>query len=144
MAVISGLRELAVIGQLHRYGVCLSDFFRCRSVLVIISAVGAVPVFDITLDGLGRRLCREVLKVGMIVRSRLAVLFPAVIADCFVCAGSLAACMPGEFHTADVANMVFGLCVGMLALEHYSLACGNIKSFGCLCGYCYLPPDQSY
>ena len=67
IGVISRLRRLVVAGfdgaagQLCRYGVGLLDFLCCRSVLVILLATGAVPILDIALSGLGRRLCREVL-----------------------------------------------------------------------------------
>ena len=67
IGVISRLRRLVgagfdgAAGQLCRYGISLLDFLCCRSVLVILLATGAIPVFDIALGGLGRRLCREVL-----------------------------------------------------------------------------------
>ena len=67
IGVISRLRRLVgagfdgAAGQLCRYGIGLLDFLCCRSVLVILLATGAVPILDIALSGLGRRLCREVL-----------------------------------------------------------------------------------
>ncbi|MEI3142826.1 MAG: hypothetical protein V8S77_06260 [Oscillospiraceae bacterium] len=67
IGVISRLRRLVgagfdgAAGQLCRYGIGLLDFLCCRSVLVILLATGAIPVLDIALSGLGRRLCREVL-----------------------------------------------------------------------------------
>ena len=67
IGVISRLRRLVgagfdgAAGQLCRYGIGLLDFLCCRSVLVILLATGAIPVLDIALGGLGRRLCWEVL-----------------------------------------------------------------------------------
>ena len=66
IGVISRLRRLVgtggdgAAGPLRRYGIGLLDFLCCRSVLVILLATGAVPILDIALSGLGRRLCREV------------------------------------------------------------------------------------
>ena len=67
IGVISRLRRLVgagfdgAAGQLCRYSIGLLDFLCCRSVLVILLATGAIPVFDIALGGLCRRLCRDVL-----------------------------------------------------------------------------------
>ena len=61
VACIAGLRRFGIVLQLRRYGVGLLDFLCCRSVLVILLATGAIPVFNIALGGLGRRSCREVL-----------------------------------------------------------------------------------
>ena len=46
IAVVAGRRVVCLLGD---DGVSLFDLLRCRSVLVILAATGAVPVFDIAL-----------------------------------------------------------------------------------------------
>ena len=58
IAVVAGLGSLR---QLRRYGVCFFDFLCTVLVAEILIAAFAVPILDIALGGLGRRLCREVL-----------------------------------------------------------------------------------
>ena len=58
IAVVAGLGSLR---QLRRYGVCFLDFLCTILVAVIFTAAVAVPILDIALGGLCRRLCREVL-----------------------------------------------------------------------------------
>ena len=67
IGVISRLRRLVVAGfdgaagQLRRYGIGLLDFLCTVLVAEILATTFAVPILDIALSGLGRRLCREVL-----------------------------------------------------------------------------------
>ena len=61
IAGIAGLRRFGIVLQLRRYGVCFFDFLCTILVAVIFTAAVAVPILDIALGGLGRRLCREVL-----------------------------------------------------------------------------------
>ena len=58
VACVAGLRRLR---QLSRYGVCYFDFLGAVFVTVILSAAATVPILDIALGILGRRLCRKVL-----------------------------------------------------------------------------------
>ena len=57
VAAIAGLRRLRIVRKLSRYGSCLGDFPCCRSVGKILTAILAVPEFNITLGILGHRLC---------------------------------------------------------------------------------------
>ena len=58
VAVVAGLGRL---WQLSRYGVGLGDFLSAVFVTVILITSAAVPILDIALCILGRRLCREML-----------------------------------------------------------------------------------
>ena len=58
VAVVAGLRRLR---QLRRYGVGFGDFLGAVFVTVILSAAAAVPILDVALGILGRRLGREML-----------------------------------------------------------------------------------
>ena len=138
VVVISRLRRFAIVGQFRYYGVCLSDLFRCRSVLVILAAAGAIPVFDIALGGLGRRLGWEVLQIGMAVRSKCAVFVAAILTDCLILAGSLAACMLGECCTADVAHVVcVFICVSVMdGDDHFCPISRMVGGNDRLCTFC--------
>ena len=59
--IITGLGRFGIVFQLHRYGVGFFDFLCAVLVAEILATAFAVPVLDIALGGLGRRLCREVL-----------------------------------------------------------------------------------
>ena len=58
VACVAGLRRLR---QLSRYGVGFFDFLGAVFVTVILSAAAAVPILDVALGILGRRLGREML-----------------------------------------------------------------------------------
>ena len=58
IAVVAGLRRLR---QLRRYGVGLGDLLGAVFASVILIAAAAVPILDIALGILGRRLGREML-----------------------------------------------------------------------------------
>lgn len=58
VACVAGLRRL---WQLSRYGVSLGDFLGAVFASVILIAAAAVPILDIALGILGRRLGREML-----------------------------------------------------------------------------------
>ena len=60
VACIAGLRRFGIVLQLRRYGVGFFDFLCTVPVAEILAAAFAVPILDIALGGLGRRLCREV------------------------------------------------------------------------------------
>ena len=57
IAAVAGLRGFRIVRQLSCYGSCLGNFLCCRSVGKILTAILAVPVFNITLGLLGHRLC---------------------------------------------------------------------------------------
>ena len=61
IAGIAGLWRFGIVLQLRRYGVCFFDFLCTILVAVLLATAVAVPVLDIALGGLCRRLCREVL-----------------------------------------------------------------------------------
>ena len=58
VAYIAGLRRLR---QLRRYGVGFGDFLGAVFITVILSTAAAVPILDVALGILGRRLGREML-----------------------------------------------------------------------------------
>ncbi len=60
-ACVAGLGRFGIVLQLRRYGVGFFDFLCTVLVAEILATAFAVPVLDIALGGLGRRLCREVL-----------------------------------------------------------------------------------
>ena len=60
VACIAGLRRFGIVLQLRRYGVGFFDFLCTALVAEILATAFAVPVLDIALGGLCRRLCREV------------------------------------------------------------------------------------
>ena len=61
VACVTGLGKFGIVFQLRRYGVGFFDFLCTVLVAVIFTTTFAVPILDIALGGLGRRLCREVL-----------------------------------------------------------------------------------
>lgn len=61
VACIAGLGKFGIVLQLRRYCVCFFDFLCAILVAEILATAFAVPILDIALSGLGRRLCREVL-----------------------------------------------------------------------------------
>ena len=61
IAGIAGLWRFGIVLQLRRYGACFFDFLCTVLVAEILATAFAVPVLDIALGILGRRLCREVL-----------------------------------------------------------------------------------
>ena len=61
IAGIAGLRRFGIVLQLRRYSVGFFDFLCTVLVAEILATAFAVPVLDIALGGLGRRLYREVL-----------------------------------------------------------------------------------
>ena len=61
IACVTGLRRFGIVLQLRRYSVGFFDFLCTALVAEILATAFAVPVLDIALGGLGRRLCREVL-----------------------------------------------------------------------------------
>ncbi|MBS6457561.1 MAG: hypothetical protein KH544_06180, partial [Firmicutes bacterium] len=61
IAGIAGLGRFGIVLQRRRYGVCFFDFLCTILVAVIFTAAVAVPILNIALGGLCRRLCRDVL-----------------------------------------------------------------------------------
>ena len=61
IACVTGLRRFGIVLQLCRYSVGFFDFLCTALVAEILATAFAVPVLDIALGGLCRRLCREVL-----------------------------------------------------------------------------------
>ena len=61
IACVTGLRRFGIVLQLRRYSVGFFDFLCTALVAEILATAFAVPVLDIALGGLGRRLRREVL-----------------------------------------------------------------------------------
>ena len=60
-AGLAGLWRFGIVLQLRRYGVGFFDFLCTVPVAEIFAAAFAVPILDITLRGLSRRLCRDAL-----------------------------------------------------------------------------------
>ena len=60
VACVTGLGKLGIVFQLRRYGVSFFDFLCTVLLAEILATTFAVPILDIALSGLGRRLCREV------------------------------------------------------------------------------------
>ena len=112
LGVISRLRRLVgtgcdgAAGPLRRYGIGLLDFLCCRSVLVILLATGAVPILDIALGSLGRRHCREVFQIRVVVYIQLSIASAAELTLCLVLAGGLTAGVLTECLAAEVALMI--------------------------------------
>ena len=61
VACVTGLGKLGIVFQLRRYGVSFFDFLCTVLLAEILATTFAVPILDIALGSLGRRLCREVL-----------------------------------------------------------------------------------
>ena len=80
--------------QLRRYGVGFFDFLGTVFVTVILIAAFAVPILDIALGILGRRLGGDMLEVGVVLRVKLAVFRTADLAYRFFGAGRFSAGMP--------------------------------------------------
>ena len=78
----------------------------CGSVLVILLATGAVPILDIALGSLGRRHCREVFQIRVVVYIQLSIAFAAELTLCLVLAGGLTAGVLTECLAAEVALMI--------------------------------------
>ena len=133
IAVISGLRRgsciaarfIAITGaaasacivitrKLCRYSLLLGDFLCCFGILVILTAVSTVPIFDIALGILGCRFCFNVLQIRVVVGIQLAVDFAADFALCLVLAGCRAAGVFTQRFVAKVA-LVIPIGIGTLA-----------------------------
>ena len=91
VAVIAGLRSLRIVRQFSRYGSCLGNFLGSIGVAVILTAALAVPILNIALGILGRRLCVDMLEVGVIVCVKFAVSLSTDVAYRFFGAGGFAA-----------------------------------------------------
>ena len=61
VAGIAGLRRFGIVLQLRRYGVGFFDFLGAVLITIILITAAAVPILNIALGILGRRLCRDVL-----------------------------------------------------------------------------------
>ena len=61
VACIAGLRRFGIVLQLRRYGVGFFDFLSAVLVTVILITSATVPILDIAIGILGRRLGREML-----------------------------------------------------------------------------------
>ena len=61
VACIAGLRRFGIVLQLRRYGVGFFDFLCTVLVTVILITSATVPILDIAIGILGRRLGREML-----------------------------------------------------------------------------------
>ena len=88
---IAGLRRFGIVLQLRRYGVCFFDFLCTVLVAVIFTTAVAVPILDIALGILGRRLCVDMLEAGVVVCIKFSVGFAADFAYRFFGAGGFAA-----------------------------------------------------
>ena len=108
VACIAGLGRLR---QLRRYGVGFFDFLSAVFVTVILSATFAVPIFDVALGILGRRLGGDMHKVGVVLRVKLTVGFAANLAYRFFGAGRLAAGAILCFNAIAAVHRAFaGVC----------------------------------
>ena len=127
IAVVTGLRRsscivtrfivatVVITWQLRRYDLSLGDFLCCFGVLVILLATGAVPILDIALGSLGRRHCREVFQIRVVVCIEIAVLLTANLTGCLLRAGCCSA--------------------GMFVLNGYGLFGRKGKAVSGLCTY---------
>ena len=135
IGVISRLRRLVgagfdgAAGQLCRYGIGLLDFLCCRSVLVILLATGAIPVFDIALGSLGRRHCREVFQIRVVVCIQLSVAFATELTLCLVLAGRFPAGVLSQLLAAIITLVVF---VIVCTLADYIIADITFVVFVCI------------
>ena len=135
IGVISRLRRLVgagfdgAAGQLCRYGIGLLDFLCCRSVLVILLATGAIPVFDIALGSLGRRHCREVFQIRVVVCIQLSVAFATELTLCLVLAGRFPAGVLSQLLAAIITLVVF---VIVCTLADYIIADITFMVFVCI------------
>ena len=107
VACIAGRGRLR---KLRRYSAGLGDFLSAVFVTVILITAAAVPILDIALGVLGRRLGGDMLEVGVVLRVKLAVGFAADFANRFFGAGCLAAGMIGDHLATVIANVVF-VCI---------------------------------
>ena len=83
IAVVAGRGSLR---QLRRYGVGFLDFLCTVLVAEILITAFAVPILDIALGGLGRRLCVDMLEVGVVVCVKLSVFRTADLTLCLALA----------------------------------------------------------
>ena len=136
IGVISCLRRLVgagldgAAGQLRRYGVCLGDFLGGSLVGEIITAAAAVPILNVALGSLGRRHCREVFQIRVVVCIQLSIAFAAELTLCLVLAGGLTAgvvVLNGNRLFGREVKAVGGLCT------HDQLKAGFFRRiYGCL------------
>ncbi len=118
IAVVTGLRRsscivtrfivatVVITWQLRRYDLSLGDFLCCFGVLIILLATGAVPILDIALGSLGRRHCREVFQIRVVLCIQLSVAFFANLTDRLSYAGCFATGVIAEFFSAVVSEVI--------------------------------------
>ena len=121
VTVVAGLGRLR---QLRRYGVGLFDLLGAILVTVILIAAAAVPMLDVALGILGRRLGGDMLEVGVVLRIKLTVGFAAGFAYRLVLAGRCAAGMIGDYLSAIVTNMVI-VCILMVG-DHLAAVVADV------------------
>ena len=93
--------------QLRRYGVGFFDFLGAVLVTVILIAAFAVPILDIALGGLGRRHCREVFQIRVVVCIQLSVAFATELTLCLILAGGFPAGVLSQLLAAIITLVVF-------------------------------------
>lgn len=105
VTVVAGLGRLR---QLRRYRVGFFDFLGAVFVAVILITAAAVPILGIALGILGRRLCGDMLEVGVVLRVKLSVSLAANLAYRFFGAGCLAA---GASEAYSLLDIVICRCI---------------------------------
>ena len=92
--------------QLRRYGVGCFDFLSAVFVTVILITSAAVPMLDVALGILGRRLCEDILQVSVVIRVKLSVSLFANFAYRLFCAGCLSAVVVCDLTVYFIENKV--------------------------------------
>ena len=126
VACIAGQRRLR---QLRRYGVGFFDFLCTVLVAEILATAFAVPVLNIALGILGRRLCVDMLEVRVVVCIKLTVGFTADFAYRFFGAGRFPAGVLSQLLAAIITLVVF---VIVCTLADYIIADITFVVFVCI------------
>ena len=104
VACIAGRGSLR---QLCRYGVGFGNFLDRIGITVILPTAVAVPILDIALGGLGRRHCREVFQIRVVVCIQLSVAFATELTLCLILAGRFPAGVVRQLLAAIITLVVF-------------------------------------
>ena len=129
VAYIAGLGKFGIVFQLRRYGVGFFDFLCTVLVAEILATAFAVPILNIALGILGRRLCVDMLEVRVDVCIKLTVGFTADFAYRFFGAGRFPAGVLSQLLAAIITLVVF---VIVCTLADYIIADITFMVFVCI------------